>query len=168
MPTETFTPAPTATPRNTATPKPARIAATTTPTSAPVSNVVVPPPQIFQFDVGGFMKYLDSAHLRYQQLTGMIGLATRQTGSCREFIEFYNGVLGLVAFTGAPEPWTSMVEEYNAFRTQVLIGIEPVNQVCKGGGGHVDEETARKMLALLDRAQNRMYEMLQQAKAMTQ
>jgi hypothetical protein len=166
-PTETFAPAPTVTRRNTATPKPTKVVATATPTGAPVSSGVVPPPQVFQFDVGGFMKYLDYAHLRYQQLAGMIGLATRKTGSCREFAEFYNGILGIVAFADAPEPWTAMVEEYNTFRAQALSVVEPVNQVCKAGGGSVDDETDRKMLALLDRAQNRMYEMLQQAKTMT-
>ncbi len=166
-PTVAFTPAPTATPRNTATPKPTRVAATTTATNAPASGVVVPPPEVFQFDIGGFIKYLDQAHLRYQQLSGMIGLATRQSGSCREFNEYYNGVLGLVEFKDAPEPWAAMVTEYNNFRTQVLVVIDPVTQVCKGRGGSLDSDTVRKMLSLLDQAQSRMYQMLQQAKAMT-
>ncbi len=166
-PTGTFTPAPTVTPRNTATPRPTKVAATATATNAPASGVVVPPPEVFQFDIGGFVKYLDQAHLRYQQLSGMIGLATRQTGSCQIFFEYYNGVLGLVAFKDAPEPWTAMVTEYNNFRTQVLVVIDPVNQVCKGGGGSVDSDTDRKMLSVLDQAQSRMYQLLQQAKAMT-
>ncbi len=60
-----------------------------------------------------------------------------------------------------------MVTEYNNFRTQVLVVIDPVTQVCKGEGGSVDSDAVRKMLTLLDQAQNRMYQILQQAKEMT-
>jgi hypothetical protein len=130
--------------------------------------VVVPPPQVFPFDVGGFMTYLDYAHSKYQRLTTMIGSATRRTGSCSAFNQLYGEILGVVAFSGAPEQWQALVEEYNALRTQVIITIEPVNRVCQGGGGVVDEETDRLMLDFVDRAQNRMYEMLQQAQAMIQ
>lgn len=167
-PTETSTPVPTATPRNTATPQPAQVAPAATATTTPASSVVVPPPQVFQFDVGGFMQYLDYAHSKYQQMTFIIGAATKQTGSCRAFNQIYGEILGVVAFTGAPEAWQAMVEEYNALRTQVIITIEPVNRVCQAGGGTVDEETDRQMLDFLDRAQNRMYEMLQQAQSMIQ
>jgi hypothetical protein len=61
-----------------------------------------------------------------------------------------------------------MVDEYHNFRTQAITVIDPIYKLCLGGGGTVDAETDRRIIDLLNRAQNRMYEMLKQAKSMTQ
>lgn len=169
-PTETATPTSTSTPRHTATPRPTKVpvTATATATATPASSAVVPLADVFSFDAGGFMKYLDYAHLKYQMATALVGGATHQSGNCRQANQLYNEMLAIALFTGAPEPWQTMVEEYNTLRTQAFITYDPVHKVCQAGGGTIDEETGRRMIDFFDRAQNRMYEMLQQAKAMTQ
>jgi hypothetical protein len=168
-PTATALPAtaPPATPRYTATPRPTAVPPTAT--AAP-SSVSVPPPQVFQFDAGGFMKYLDYAKQKYATLKGFVGGAAKgdYVGSCNLFIQFRGELLGIVAFSGAPEQWQAIVDEYHDFRTQAITVIDPIEQICLTGGGSVDAETDRRILDLLDRAQNRMYQMLQQAKTMTQ
>lgn len=169
-PTETSTPLPTATkpPAPTATPKPAQPTPTATAIAAPVSSVVIPPPQVFSFDPGGFMQYLEYAHGKYQLMTKMVGAATRQPGSCLVFNQYRNEIMAIPNFTGAPEPWTAMVAEYNDLRTQAFITVEPIQALCQGGGGTLAEGEDRKIIDFFDRAQNRMYEMLQQAKTLTQ
>ena len=77
-------------------------------------------------------------------------------------------LLGIVAFSGAPEQWHSMVNEYHSLRGQAIRIIEPVHAVCQAGGGVVSGEVAQQIIDFFDMAQNRMYEMLQQAQAMTQ
>lgn len=116
------------------------------------------------------MKYLDYAKQKYSTLKGFVGGAAKgdYVGSCNMFIQFRGELLGIVAFSGAPEQWQAMVDEYHNFRTQAIIVIDPIDKLCLGGGGTVDEETGRRIIDLLDRAQNRMYEMLKQAKSMTQ
>ncbi len=166
-PTATITPRVTTTPRNTATPKPTQVPATAT--TAP-SAVFVPPPQVFQFDVGAFMKYLEFAHKKYQDVLKYVGGAAKgdYVGNCRYFGQFHDDMLGIVAFTNVPDQWKAMVDEYHALRTEAIIATDPINQICHSGGGTVSDETDRHATSVLDRAQNRMYEMLQQAKAMIQ
>ena len=115
------------------------------------------------------MKYLDYAHGVYQNLTYGIGLASngRNTGDCSEFVRDRNFALGIVAFSDAPEPWQAMVVEYNSLRSQVITIIDPIDRICRSGGGTLSAETDKQILTLIDNAQNRMYQMLQQAKAMT-
>ncbi len=170
-PTATATPVSTATPKNTAAPKPTKIAPTATATATLAiasSSVEVPPPQLFQFDAGGFIKYLDYAHLKYQlYLQGHGGVSKGDyIGSCVWFNQIRGEILGVVAFTNAPPEWQAMVNEYNSLREQAIIAIEPVNAVCARGGGTISAEADHQILALFDHAQNRMYQMLQQAKAM--
>jgi hypothetical protein len=175
QPTATSTPAPTTTPKATATPKatrtpkPTAVPVTLAPTTAPVvSSGAVPPPQVFQFSGDGFRQYLDYAHVKYQVFLAEFGSVAKgdHSGSCLWFFQRRNELLGIVTFTGAPEPWTAMVEEYNSFRTQTLTVIEPLNALCGGGGGAIPEGLDRQITDLFDRAQNRMYEMLKQAKTM--
>ena len=115
------------------------------------------------------MKYLDYAHSAYQGITGAVGYASdgRHVGNCEWFFRARNTVLGIVAFNNAPEPWQEMVTEYNSLRAQAITTIDPINKVCRGGGGTISDETDKQILAVFDNAQNRMYQMLQQAKAMT-
>ena len=115
------------------------------------------------------MKYLDYAKQKYDLLKGFVGGAAKgdYVGGCNMFIQFRGELLGIAAFSDVPEQWRVMVDEYHSFRTQAITVIDPIYQICLNGGT-VDEETDRKIIDLLDRAQNRMYEMLQQAKAMTQ
>jgi hypothetical protein len=185
MPAPTATPSATATPLATTTPKaPATlkspptprataVPATPAPTTAPVAasgaaSGAVPPPQVFQFSGDGFRQYLDYAHVKYQAFLAEFGSVAKgdHAGSCNWFFQRRNELLGIVALTGAPEPWTAMVEEYNSFRTQTLAVIEPLNALCGGGGGAIPEGLDRQITDLFDRAQNRMYEMLNQAKTM--
>lgn len=166
-PTATSTPAPTTAPRNTATPKPTAVPPTATTAAL---NVEVPPPQVFQFDVGGFMQYLEFAHEKYQRMLEYVGGAIKgdYVGSCNMFIMKRDELMAIAAFTDVPEQWKAMVDEYHSLRTQAFVATDPIHQLCKGRGGTISEETARTFTSLLDRAQNRMYEMLQQAQAMTQ
>jgi hypothetical protein len=176
-PTQTFTPtstatpqftAPprqTATPRNTTTPQPTQ---TQEASAAAPSDVSVPPAESFEFTPGGFTKYLDYAHAKYQKLLQFVGGASKgdYIGSCTLFEQYRGEMLGIVAFTNAPEAWKAMVDEYNSLRTQAIVVIEPINQICHSGGGTLSEEIDRQINSLLDHAQNRMYEMLKQAKSM--
>jgi hypothetical protein len=124
--------------------------------------VEIPPPQVFQFDGGGFIKYLEYAHQAFR-----ISIPTDGArGDCGNMNRIRNNMLSVAAFENAPEPWQAMVAEYNGWRTKVLAGVDPVYKVCQGGGGTLPLETAQQINALSDKAQNRMYEMLQQAKAM--
>jgi hypothetical protein len=140
-----------------------------TPTTAP-AGASVPPPLVFEFTPGGFMQYLDYAHKRYQMMLEYVGGAFKgdYIGSCNLFNIRRNDLMSIVAFTNVPEEWRAMVDDYHSLRTQAFIVTDPIHQLCQGGGGTVSEETARAISDLLDRAQNRMYEMLQQARAMTQ
>ena len=115
------------------------------------------------------MKYLDYAHAKYQALLAGHGSIAKgeHVGSCVWFDQIRGEILGIVAFSAAPEQWQAMVSEYNSLRTQAIIVIEPINKVCKAGGGTIPTETDQKIIALYDMAQNRMYQMLQQAKSMT-
>ncbi len=111
------------------------------------------------------MKYLDYAHQAYGV---SVSTDTRRPNDCINFYRLRNNILGVVAFENAPEPWQAMVAEYNSLRTQVLIGIDPIYKICQGGGGTLPLETAKQINATCDNAQNRMYQMLQQAKTMIQ
>ena len=115
------------------------------------------------------MKYLDYAHTKYQTfLKGHGGAAKGDyTGSCSWFAQIRGEILGIAAFADAPEAWQAMVSEYNSLRGQAIVAMEPINAVCARGGGTISAETDQQILAVFDNAQNRMYQMLQQAKAMT-
>jgi hypothetical protein len=128
----------------------------------------VPPAESFEFTPGGFMKYLDYAHAKYQKILQFVGGASKgdYVGSCTLFDQYRGELLGIVAFTNAPEAWKTMVDEYNSLRTQAIVVIDPIDRVCRGGGGKISEETDRQINGLLDHAQNRMYEMLEQARTM--
>lgn len=89
-------------------------------------------------------------------------------GTCNMFNIRRNDLMSIVAFTNVPEQWKAMVDEYHDLRTQAFVVTDPIHQLCQGGGGAISEETARAISSLLDRAQNRMYEMLQQAASLTQ
>jgi hypothetical protein len=178
-PTATLTPVPSMTPSATATAlpkatptrKPTVVPATTTPapTTAPVaSSNVVPPPQVLQFNSNDFKKSLDYAHTTYQLFLANFGSVAKgnHTGSCSWLFQRQGAMMSLVAFTGAPEPWTAMVDEYNASRTQVLTAIEPLMNLCRGGGGTIPEGLDREIIDLFERLQNRMYEILKVTETM--
>ncbi len=114
------------------------------------------------------MKYLDYAHTKYQAfLKGHGGAAKGDyVGSCAWFNQIRGEVLGIVSFTDAPEAWQTMVSEYNSLREQAIVAMEPINAVCARGGGTISAETDQQIISFFDHAQNRMYQMLQQAKAM--
>jgi hypothetical protein len=167
--TATATKAATSTPKATATLKPTSVPVSLTPTTVPAAPAgAVPPPEVFQFSGDGFRKYLDYAHQKYQNFLDEFGSIAKgdHLGYCNMFFLRRNDILGIVAFTGAPDPWTAMVDEFNAFRTEALVAIEPINVVCQGGGGRVPEDVDRHIIDVFDRAQNRMYQMLQAAKTM--
>ena len=68
-------------------------------------------------------------------------------------------------FFGMSEPWLSMHNEYRSLLAGAVEVTVPIHNICGQGGGNVSPEDDVKIVNYLDMAQNRMYQLIQQAKA---
>lgn len=166
MPTQTPTSTPTDTPTVTPTPRPTRIPPTPTATltATPAAYVLDPPRP---FDPGELYDNLKRVHDSYQAFLGYFGqiVSSGAMGDCNTFRRYWNLWLGLSVFTDVPDTWSSMYAEYRSLVDGTFQVMMPLNNICQGGGGTIDDETDRRIIDYLDMAQNRAYELIRQIEA---
>jgi hypothetical protein len=172
---------PTATPTSTSRPSPTAAATRTKkptqpPTQEPAtatppltSAAIIPAPVIRPFNPDLFIRTIDNAHayfIKYLEYHGKVSSGNISVGSCFKFYNIRSDWTSLLVFSDVPEAWAPLHTEYRALRDQVFIVTDPINQICGGGRGSISPETDRQILDFLDRGQNRLYEIGQQARAM--
>ena len=87
------------------------------------------------------------------------------SGSCVQFNAYRETWLNAPTYFGMGEPWVTIQNDYIAAVNSALQAAEPIHTVCMGGGGFLTEEQEKQIIGGLDAAQNRMYQLLTQAKA---
>jgi len=162
-PTHTRTPLPTATYTPRPTDAPTRMARTPTPlpTATASSSRRVEP-----FNADAFVERLRNTHFDFQMFGAHVGFATRGMGECRVAFYYWDIVVHAPAYANVPEAWLSLTSEYIALMDRAVEIMRPIIHVCQAGGGTIDEETDRQILTFFDQAQNRLYQMTQEAAAM--
>ena len=166
-PSTTPTSSPTVKPSPRPTVKPTRVPSTPTPTPAATrAGVQVPGPQIEPFDAGGFIDYLNRAHTSFQTFLSGFGnlVAHGITGSCQWYNQVRNDWLGMIGFSDVPEAWQSPYSEYRSLINGAFQVTEPIHSICQAGGGSIDDATDRQIIDFFDAGQNRLYQMIQEAK----
>lgn len=86
-------------------------------------------------------------------------------GSCLEFNAYRERWINSPNYFGMSEPWLSLHSEYRSLLAGAVAVTVPIHNVCGEGGGDVSPEDDVKIVNYLDMAQNRMYQLLLQAKA---
>lgn len=179
-PSATPTALPTSTPSATPRPSPTAIATlitepTQAPTSSPTSTAPapapsnIPAPPINPFSPDLFISTLDKGHayfIKFLQYHGKVSSGNIAIGSCYKFFNIRSEWASLSLFTAVPEAWAPLYTEYQAIREQVFVVTDPISQICGAGRGSISAETDQQILSFLDNAQNRFYELGQQARAM--
>jgi hypothetical protein len=169
--TVSVTSPPSATPTLTWTPRPLNTATfpppSATPTLPPPAAPVFADTPIWPFDAGQFIDNLDRVHKSFQNMTAVVGVAaTSGTGSCHSFRLFSADWTSAYGFVNVPEAWYPLYAEYRVLLQQAFTLTEPIRAICAAGGGTVSPEAIDAMNAFFDPAQNRMYALLTQARAM--
>lgn len=171
-PTRTASPAasPTKRPLPTSTRLPATATQSASPTPAPASTGSTIPAAVVQpFSPDLFIETLDKAHayfIKYLSYHGKVSSGNISVGSCYKFFNIRSEWASLFVFSDVPEAWAPLHTEYRALRDQVFVVTDPINQICGAGRGSIGPETDRQILDFLDSAQNRLYEIGQQARAL--
>lgn len=169
-PTTTPTSTPQPSPTATRTKKPTQPPASATPTVEPVSNsAMIPAPFTKPFSPDLFIQMLDNGHaafIKFLAYHGKVSSGNISIGSCYKFFNIRDEWKNLLVLSDVPEAWAALYTEYSALRNQVFVVTDPINQICGAGRGTLSAETDQQILNFLDSAQNRLYQLSQQAQAM--
>ncbi len=166
LPTHTATPKPTVGP--TRTPKPTLPAtATSAPTASSPAGGAHTQGQAFPFKRTEFIYQLGVIHRSFQGALESIGhvIKGEHTGSCLQFNGYRDAWLNAPTYFGMDEPWITIQNNYVETIYSAIQATEPIHTLCMGGGGVLGEEQDQQIVQGLDAAQNRMYQLILQAKA---
>jgi hypothetical protein len=100
-------------------------------------------------------------------MTSLVGVAaTTGTGSCHSYTLLSAVWTSVHGFSNIPDSWYALYYEYRVLLQRAYELTEPVRTVCSRGGGSVSEDADRAMVEFFDPAQNRLYAILKEARAL--
>ena len=89
-------------------------------------------------------------------------------GRCGWVYQHYGALVATPGFANVPDMWMGLYHEYIGWLDQTIEVLTPLHNLCRAGGGTIEEESVRQVANFIDGAQTRLYQMWQEAKAMRQ
>jgi len=87
-------------------------------------------------------------------------------GTCNWVYQHYGSVVATPGFADVPEMWLGLYSEYISWLDRAIEALAPLYNLCRSGGGTMAEESVRQISGFIDEAQNRLYQLWQEANAM--
>ena len=178
--TETLTPTATATSTSTPTPRitltPTATATATQPPptltftpSATIQAPYFPQSTIMTWNANEFAKEVREVDTNWAQfLTSFkIIVSKGSTGDCSYFRGLWiDTVVGQVAFTEVPSDWYGVYYEYRVIVNDIVLAVQPLQQICDSGGGTITAEQDQAIIAVLENATARAADLNRRVQAM--
>ena len=116
----------------------AAVAATSTPAPVAASDPVRPNP--VAFSPTALRDSMNSARSNIEQAGGLLDrLYNGENQTCTEFQSYYDNAIRSATYSGVPDDWAGIYNDYIFAVENFLATNESVNALCDGGGGGISQ-----------------------------
>jgi len=121
------------------------------------------------WDVNEFAKEVREVDANWAQFlySFKIIVSKGSTGDCGFFRGIWiDTVVGQVAFTDVPTEWYGVYYEYRVIVNDIVLAVQPLQQICDSGGGTITAEQDQAIIVALENATARAADLNRRVQAM--